>query len=243
MKMWIVGGACAFLGLVVGVLGGWLALTQARPESNAKPPTQQDTDATAAAYKGKSAGVWAQQLQDKNLDNRLEAAHALQEIGSGVKPHTFSIETAIKSASWDILLLIGETASESSVFSTISLLPQRSSYATEQQYQKAVLEYNQYLKKSEELIKERQEKRRQLELKVAKHVAFIAALVKVLEKADPERLSSMGVPPAKAQQFFDWITRKPQEHTFTSVPNTIGSSPQGGSFGQVQPNKLSNPKK
>jgi hypothetical protein len=236
----------------VGVLVGWFARAQASPESQAAQSPQQDPNATELVHKGKSARAWVQQLQDKNLDNRLEAARALLEIGNGVKPHASGVETAIKSASWDIFLLIGEAASEPVVFTSFALPPTRSSYATEQQYQKAVLEYNQHIKKSEELIKERQEKKRQLDVKVEKHLTYLAALVTVLEKADPERLSAMGLPAGKAQRFVDAMKPKP-EHTFTTVSNTIGGNQQGGSFGQVQsdlalpsPNgksKLPNPKK
>jgi hypothetical protein len=231
----VVGGSLLAVGVMAGVVVGKSKAERAAAGAEAG----KDDGVTV---KGKPARLWAEQLKDRDFNNRFQAASALQECGSQARPWASDVEAALKNASWDIVLLVGEAGSEPVTFTSVGGLPQRSAYATDAEYQKALAQFQQRAKDAEEKGRQREEKRRQFELKVQKQTDYLAALVGALEKADPERLAALGLGGSKTKQFLDALTLPQQQKTFTTVSNTIGgtsnqtfTNPVLNSAGEPQP--------
>jgi hypothetical protein len=205
--------------LVVGGVLGVLALTAKPDKSNTPGALASSNEETAnptftrvadsleksrsegPAYQGKSARAWIEQLKEPDPDRRLTAANAVLALGTAMKPYSANIEATIKDVLWDLLL------------SNIASLEQRQTIGS--------IEHPRASQQEENL--------RQQDLKEQKYSACLVALARTLEKADPERLTAMGLAGDKLDRFVHELSRQPATtSTFDKVADTISPAPSGG---------------
>jgi hypothetical protein len=61
-------------------------------------------DASEPQAKGKPIGTWAQQLRDKDVSKRIEAAQVLKGVGPQAKAAIPDLKLALKERAWELLI-------------------------------------------------------------------------------------------------------------------------------------------
>jgi hypothetical protein len=90
----------------VALLAVGCGKTTAGP-ANGQPGSQAAGGQSEPKFKGKAVSVWAQQLSDKDVTTRVEAANALKALGAEAKAAVPSLKVALKERAWELLIAQG----------------------------------------------------------------------------------------------------------------------------------------